>query len=255
MEAHPSPFWEHSALLYAVSTRDVTPSTHGFFFLNKLYGYPAAPKTPNEIGQTLLDLAERLYGTPEAIQPGMEGVEDSVIWHQHRAVIKDSLGLCDWIYPILRRTTATAKEQEQLMTLGVDAVIGDPAAEAKLYAAATGIETDIKTMELVAAARIVSLERCLDIRDFGRSRAMDESVIDHYQWSEKTDATRLSADADEFRALLERYYAKRGWNAQGVPMPSTLQMLNIEQSPLHDQKRSGSLALTTGPEDASVGPR
>jgi aldehyde:ferredoxin oxidoreductase len=227
MEAHPSPFWEHSALLYAVSTRDVTPSTHGFFFLNQLYGFPSTPKTPNEIGQTVLDLAERLYGSAEVIQPGMSAVETGVIWHQHRAVIKDALGLCDWIYPILRRTCNTREEMDRALSSGVDAMIGDPAAEARLLAACTGNEVDIKTLEQPMAERIVNLERLVDLRFFGRTRALDEAVIDHYQWAEKTDGTRLSADANEFRALLDRFYAARGWDAQGVPSVHKLEALGI----------------------------
>ena len=67
MERHPSPFWEYSALLYAVSTRDVTPSTHGFFFLNGLYGYPDAPKRTPEILESLQALAEKVYGSREAV--------------------------------------------------------------------------------------------------------------------------------------------------------------------------------------------
>jgi aldehyde:ferredoxin oxidoreductase len=228
MEPHPSPFWEHSALLYATSTRDVTASTHGFFFLNSLYGYPKAPVSAQEIPQTLLDLSERLYGSRETMQPGIAGVEHGVLWHQHRAIIKDSLGLCDWIFPILRRTQSTQKALSEALHDGLDAVFGDPAAEADLYAACTGIEMDIATMERPVAERIVTLERLLDVRNFGRSRADDEAVIPHYQWSDKTDGTHLSSDAAEFRALLDRYYTLRGWDGDGIPTEDKLRELGLD---------------------------
>ena len=228
MERHPSPFWEYSALLYAVSTRDVTPSTHGFFFLNNLYGYPASQPASDEVSETILDLAERLYGSREAILPGITDVEKSVIWHQHRAIIKDSLGLCDWIFPVLRKTQNSREDLAKAMAAGVDAVIGDPSAEARLYAACTGLDVDIKTLEQPMAERIITLERCLDIRNFGRTRQLDEAVIDHYQWSEKTDGSRLSESADEFRALLDRYYRARGWDEDGVPTEATLEALGIQ---------------------------
>ena len=50
------------------------------------------------------------------------------------------------------------------------------------------------------AERIVTLERCLDVRNTGRSRADDEAVIPHFQWAGKVDGTHLSAEATELPA-------------------------------------------------------
>jgi aldehyde:ferredoxin oxidoreductase len=230
MEPHPSPFWEHSALLYAVSTRDVTPSTHGFFFLNREYGYPSAPKDVSEIPESLLELAERVYGSREAIYPGDAHVEHVTAWHQHRAIIKDSLGLCDWVFPVLRRTHADREALEEARRVGGEQFYGDAEAEARLYRACTGIDLEMAEMERPIAERIVALERCLDVRNHGRSRAADEAVIPHYQWPEKTDGTHLSADAGEFRALLDRYYDLRGWDREtGAPTPDKLRELGLDE--------------------------
>ena len=224
MEAHPSPFWEYGALLYAVSTRDVTPSTHSFFFLNHLYGYPKTPQDPGEISPQLLELAEKLYGSRKAVYPGDEDIEKVVFWSQHRAIIKDSLAVCDWVFPITRRNHET--REEALADSGP--IYGDTAAEATLYRPCTGIDLQIGEMERPIAERVVNLERCIEVRNFGRNRELDEAVIPHFQWPEKTDGTHLSADGHEFRALLDRYYDLRGWDrATGCPMRTRLEELGL----------------------------
>lgn len=225
MERHPSPYWEHSALLYAVSTRDVTPSTHGFLFLNDLYGFPEKPRSVDEIPHPLKSLARRLYGDERPIYPGTEMVEYATAWHQHRAIIKDSLGVCDWVFPIVRRSFADVDAQKA----AGDDIYGDVTAEAALYRACTGIPLGVEEMERPIAERIINVERCIEIRNNGRTRADDEAVIPHYQWPDKTDGTHLSANADEFRSLLERYYDLRGWDhTRGWPTQSKLRELQLD---------------------------
>jgi aldehyde:ferredoxin oxidoreductase len=94
--------------------------------------------------------------------------------------------------------------------------------------AATGIDLEIAERERPIAERIVTLERCLDVRNTGRSRADDEAVIPHFQWAAKVDGTRLSASGDEFRAMLEDYYRLRGWDVEtGHPTRETIQALGL----------------------------
>jgi len=223
MERHPSPFWEHAALLYAVSTRDMTPNTHGFFFLNmRLRG--ATGDADSQVPPQLARLAERLYGSAQALEPGDAYIEHVTAWHQHRSVIKDSMGVCDWVFPVVRRSFDTREEFE-----AAEDVYGDTGAEALLYRACTGIDLSIEEMERPIAERIVNLERCVDVRHHGRNREADEWVIPHFQWPEKTDGTHLSASADEFRALLDRYYDLRGWDREtGWPTAAKLAELGLE---------------------------
>jgi aldehyde:ferredoxin oxidoreductase len=113
------------------------------------------------------------------------------------------------------------------MAQGLDAFIDDPTAEAELLCACTGVEMGMEQMEAVAA-RIVTLERCLDVRLHDRNRAEDEQVILHLQWPEKTDGTHLSPEADEFRAALARYYRLRGWDEEtGRPEAEALGALGL----------------------------
>jgi aldehyde:ferredoxin oxidoreductase len=238
MEAHPSPFWEHAALLYAVSTRDATPSTHGFFFLDGV----SRGVADEGFAELLQKLAERVYGAREAILPGDEHVEHVTIWHQHRSVIKDSLGVCDWVFPILRRTYGSREE----MLAERESIYGDTSAEARLYRACTGIDLGIKEMESPVAERIVNLERAVDIRNYGRCRQADEAVIPHFQWPEKTDNTHLSADAAEFRALLDRFYDLRGWDKEtGWPTRQRLLELGLTEVAQELQSSIASAELDT----------
>jgi aldehyde:ferredoxin oxidoreductase len=230
MERHPSPYWEYSALLYAVSTRDVTPSTHGFFFLNGLYGYPDAPKDVSEIPLSLQELAEKVYGSREAIFPGDAYIEYVTRWHQHRAIIKDSLGVCDFIFPVVRGNQDSWEALTKALASGGDAIYGDVAAEAILFKACTGIDIAIEEMESPIAERIVNLERCLDVRNYGRDRESDEAVIPHYQWGEKTDGTHITANGSDFRALLDRFYNLRGWDIKtGIPTREKLGELELSE--------------------------
>ena len=241
MEKHPSPYWEHSALLYAVSTRDVSPNTHGFFFLNGLYGYPDKPRTPEEMPVALRKLAQRIYGSDRPVYPGDEGVEYATAWHQYRSAIKDSMGVCDYVFPTVRRTFAT---QEEMDAAGDD-LYGDTSTEAVLFKPCTGIDLSIEEMERPIAERIITLERCIEIRNNGRCRQDDETVIPHYQWPDKTDGTYLSADAHEFRALLDRYYDLRGWDrTRGWPTQETLERLDMPDVAATLAKPSAGLSIS-----------
>ncbi|MCE5258214.1 MAG: aldehyde ferredoxin oxidoreductase C-terminal domain-containing protein, partial [Chloroflexi bacterium] len=103
-------------------------------------------------------------------------------------------------------------------------------AEALLYRTCTGIPLCIEEMERPIAERIVNLERCIEIRNNGRSRVEDEAVIPHYQWPDKTDGTHLSEDASEFKTLLDRYYDLRGWDrTTGWPTSDKLRELSLSE--------------------------
>jgi len=224
MERHPSPFWEHSALLYAVSTRDVTPSTHGFFFLNPLYGYPDNPRSPEDVPDRFKRISRVLYGSETAAYPGTQWLEHVTMYHQQCAILKDSMGVCDWKYPVVQLPPEDG-------TPVADHEIGNVNAEWLMFQAATGLDVEPEAMRRPAAERVLNLERCIEIRNNGRSRVLDEAVIPHYQWSDKTDGSHLSADAREFKDLLERYYDLSGWDRQlGWPEDAKLRALGLDSA-------------------------
>jgi aldehyde:ferredoxin oxidoreductase len=178
--------------------------------------------------ENLRQFALEIYGADDVFQPGNPHVPRITAWHQHRAIIKDSMGVCDWIYPVLRPTLDSRQEWAARLESGEGSLLGDPGAEARLFRAATGIELTIDEMERPIAERIVTLERCLDVRNTGRTRADDEAVIPHFQWAGKVDGTQLSASGDEFREMLEAYYRLRGWDVEtGHPTRETVERLGL----------------------------
>jgi aldehyde:ferredoxin oxidoreductase len=208
----------------------MTPSTHGFLFLAWLAKLVEQAEDPASSERHLRQFAERIYGAEDAFFPGNRSTAAVTTWHQYRSVIKDSMGVCDWVFPAMRRTFETAEARDRAAKTDVRRIFGDPGAEARLYRACTGVDMDIAEMERPIAERIVNLERCIDVRNTGRSRTDDEAVIPHFQWPEKTDGTHFSADASEFHAMLDDYYALRGWDKEtGHPFGEKLAELGLQE--------------------------
>ena len=75
-----------------------------------------------------------------------------------------------------------------------------------------------------AADRALNVQRAIMLRQ-GRTRADDESVIPYFQnqpdnWP--TDNGPQTLDPVQFRALLDRFYAVRGWDKEGRPTRAKL---------------------------------
>ncbi|MFH1085874.1 MAG: aldehyde ferredoxin oxidoreductase C-terminal domain-containing protein, partial [Chloroflexota bacterium] len=68
--------------------------------------------------------------------------------------------------------------------------------------------------------------RAIDVRYFGRSRAIDESTIDGFMYPGKDDGVML--ERDRFIPLLDTYYRLAGWNpANGWPTRARLEALGL----------------------------
>jgi aldehyde:ferredoxin oxidoreductase len=159
----------------------VTPSTHGFFLLTGMQRFLSPDDGTIEMPAPIRELVERIYGVPDVFTPGNPHTARVTAFHQHRSVIKDSMGVCDWVFPALRRSFSSREEFADAAQNG-GSLVGDPEAEATLFQACTGIALPMSEMERPIAERIVNLERCIDVRNTGRDRAIDEAVIPHYQW-------------------------------------------------------------------------
>jgi aldehyde:ferredoxin oxidoreductase len=236
-ESQPSPLWILSMLYWAFDTRDPMSSHHQSSFLEYIFPphhgveKPAADVPFEKIKKTY----EKLLGNGDVLEPGFGNMKEKVltaIWHQHRSCIKDSLLLCDWLFP---RTFACYKNQEELDS--AEDLSGDVDAEAKLFVPATGISMSTRDLEQ-CGERIFNLERALHIRNYGRNREIDGTIEWYCELPEKTDGTRI--DKDTFRKIIDTYYECRGWDKeQGVPL-----MRKLEELGLRDVK--GKLRATDG---------
>jgi len=201
------PYWLVSALTWATDSRD--PMVHGYAqAVSRWWDRFKGPLTIEQIKR----VAAKTYGSAEAVKPGSGyGFKaEPTIWHQNRDCVKDSLCICDQVFPVMysRQTPDGA---------------GDTGLEARLLAAATGKATTETELDRVGE-RIFNLERAIMVRE-GRTRADDWEATAYFR---KPDAQGISMDASRFRALMDEYYGLRGWDLErGWPTRAKLAELGL----------------------------
>jgi aldehyde:ferredoxin oxidoreductase len=203
------PYWLVTALQWAMDTRDPMGGGHGY--TTNIFGLTRAVKPgDDESLRKLLNVGEQIYGCSDAVDPrgGYRCKAGPAVFHHDRAAIKDSLGICDNIFPFL------TSRQEDDWLIRVDGVDG-AYLEHYLFQAATG--WDISREDFYAmGTRIFTAERMLAHHNWGRSRGTDETIMAYLSYPEGTTNPWLSepvtVDGARFRALLDEYYDLRGWD-------------------------------------------
>jgi aldehyde:ferredoxin oxidoreductase len=95
----------------------------------------------------------------------------------------------------------------------------------KLLSACTGYDIGEEALDR-AGERIWNQLRAIDVRYYGRDRAIDESTLDGYAYPAADDGVVL--DREQFLPLLTEYYALSGWNlANGWPTRAKLEELGL----------------------------
>ena len=172
----------------------------------------------------LWDTAQRLF--PPEIVPQLMDVADEtykpdlVIFSEHYCAVSDALGVCKF------STAETYGLYPDDLARGLSALWG----------------TEITGEELLRAGeRIVNLERIYNVR-LGLSRKDDTlprrfvgEPLDVYSYTYEAGQDLATRSLEPIRAgalidldrMLDRYYALRGWNADGVPMGETLGRLGL----------------------------
>lgn len=106
-----------------------------------------------------------------------------------------------------------------------------PAAERReAYRAVTGREMT-EAAERAASERVWSLIRWFDARE-GLSRkddALPPRLMDEPLPSGRAKGCTAFVNRDDMERCLDRYYELRGWDARGIPTPSTLKRLDLGQ--------------------------
>ena len=106
-----------------------------------------------------------------------------------------------------------------------------PTFEYHLFTSATGLEMSIEEFDL-ACERIFNLERAILVRNHGRCRETDESIIPYLErkenWVNPFLGERLSLDREKFLRLMDEYYELRGWDREsGRPTRDKLNELGL----------------------------
>ena len=212
------PWWLPPVLQWCVDTRDpASDSTHQWTEHVQRYLSETGPKSGPFPLEKARAVTAKIYGNPDVCDPAFtydppETKAIPAIWHSHRAMVVDSLVLCDRV-------------QSRVFSMLSEDGTADTTLMSQLFSTSTGY--DISEEELdQAGERIWSQFRAIDVRNFGRDRAIDESTLDGFMYPGKDDGVVL--DREKFLTLLDKYYELSGWDlTNGWPTRARLEELNL----------------------------
>lgn len=226
LETQPIPVWIYTMLQWITSDRDPLACHHQSSFVQSFLpsianGSGSTPTIPSKVVATM----EQGVGTGAgngvtADLTNLDAKAQIAIWLDNRAMLKDSLLLCDWAFPRLYGPFPSAADFNAATTY-----LGNVDAEAQMYAPLTGLNVTTAALHTSAEA-IRNLTRALMWRNYGRGRVLDTFMEPHFEYPEKTDGTYL--DLDTYNAILDTYYTQRGWDkATGNPTRTKLTALGL----------------------------
>jgi aldehyde:ferredoxin oxidoreductase len=221
------PYWLVTALQWATSTRDPMASGHGYA-QNIMNWSPLVAGQDGLDWETLADVGAKVYGTPAAVHPcsGYDAKALPAIWHGHRSILKDCLTVDDQSYPRIYST-----KTPDHFARAADGTPG-PSFEYHMFRYATGMDLGEADFDGLAE-RVLNLERAVQVRNWERSRTVDETVIPYFSqienWVNPFVGVGLGLDRVKFAALLDEFYALRGWDPQsGRPTSEKLAALGLD---------------------------
>jgi aldehyde:ferredoxin oxidoreductase len=149
---------------------------------------------------------------------------------QDRAYAKESLVLCDFLWPITWTRAAGHA--------------GDPTLESQIYSAVTGKETDEEGLDKLGE-RIFNLQRAIRLREGWEGRQGDRLLDAFYEIplesarfnpnclvpgkkGEPSSRKGTVVERDKFEKMKSEYYELRGWDVpSGLPTMAKLQELEL----------------------------
>jgi len=221
-----------AALLYPFENRMHPISVHEIGYLRLAWTmHQADPASSSVTPEALLRISRLFWGSEAAADQTTYGGKAIAARNmQNRTYLRDSLGLCDFIWPIT-------------YSLSTPDGVGDPALEGEIFNAVTGIpaaELDIY------AERIFNMQRLIRVReghrvpqddyppDFNFTEPLMSNVhggmmITPGPGARPVDMIGKTLDRVKFKAMLREYYLLRGWNLKtGLPTKKTLAALGMD---------------------------
>jgi len=219
------------ALIYPMEPRIHQPIVHETIFLWTAWAMHQfnADLTPVST-KVFNNIAEMFWGSKEAGDvSSYEGKALAAVKIQNRTYIKDSLGLCDFAWPIT-------------YSFNTPDHVGDPNLEGNIFSAVTGISS--KTFDKYSDT-IFNLQRAILVQegrkipeaDFPLEYNFTEPLqVDHFGRptivpggdQEVIDTTGRTIDRNKFSILLKEYYKLRGWDEEtGLPRKDTLNSVGL----------------------------
>ncbi len=230
-EFPPRAFVAH-ALLYPMEPRVHHNILHETAWVNIAWDFnQTQPDISPVTAEAVHKIAKAFWGSEEAGDlTSYEGKALAAKKVQDRTCNRDSLGLCDFAYPIT-------------YSFNTPDHVGDPDIEAKIFTAVTGING----AELDRyGERVFNLQRAIQLRE-GR-KVPEADFPPEYNFTEPLPAipafeamkvvgpggkavsvTGKILDRARFTTMLKEYYHLRGWDEEtGLPKPSTLAALGLD---------------------------
>ena len=226
-----------NALLYPMEPRVHQPIIHETSFVRGAWSQNQVQASLTPVTTKVFhDVARAFWGSDAAGDlSSYEGKALAATKIQNRTYIKDSLGLCDFAWPITYSFTTPN-------------YVGDPDLEAKIFTAVTGIAGEEIDRY---AERIANLQRAILVREGRKLPEADfppefnfteplpggprgQPVMVPGPGETAVDVTGRTLDRGKFISMLKEYYRLRGWDeTTGLPRPETLAALGLDDlSPL-----------------------
>ncbi|MFQ6134456.1 MAG: aldehyde ferredoxin oxidoreductase C-terminal domain-containing protein, partial [Nitrososphaerales archaeon] len=167
------------------------------------------------------EMSRWFYGTEAAANPfNYDGKAQAAVVAQHHSILIDSLGFCDWFFPILKNEPFF---REGEVPEG-ESRFGDVSLEAELYSSATGIDTTLEEL-LKMAESVFNLERAAQVR-MGRRR--EDDTFNEYYFNHP-DRRGNPIDRAAWEKTKDEYYQLRGWDTKtGLPSRGKLEELDLK---------------------------
>ena len=232
----PFPYWLVSALQWMADTRDPFGSGHGYGWAFSAAERAAALEDAAERDAALdliRSIGQRVYGSPDSVDPfgGYRDKAAAAVFQTRRAVLRDCLPLCSIVFPLIYRAHVPGHWCKLSDVDGWGEIDGT-SVEYHIFAAGTGVDWS-EAQFLQAAERVCTLERAIQVRHWGRSRHSDELALPYFEQPELRPSpflqTRYGLDCDQFRPVVDEFYALQGWDAErGWPRPDRLRQIGLD---------------------------
>lgn len=222
-----------NGLLYALEPRQPIAMLHEISWLTGLWVMNQAnPESSPVTSKVFRDAATKFWGHEKAWDLNThEGKARAAVNIMNRTYVKDSLLLCDSVWPIM-------------VSWNTPDHVGDPSLESRIFSAVTGIETDEAGLNQYGE-RIFNLQRGVLLREGRRPKADD--VPDEFNFTDPVDTVfmnpdvivpgpgqevisrkGLTLDRDMFEAMRKEFYDLRGWDIEsGLQKAKTLELLGL----------------------------
>jgi aldehyde:ferredoxin oxidoreductase len=220
-----------NALLYAMEPRQPIAMLHEVsYMIARWLLHLIRPHLSPTTAEVFRNAATRFWGSDKAWDlTTYEGKALATVKIQDRTIMKDSLVLCDSVWPMMD-------------SFNTPDHVGDPTLESRLFSAVTGIDTDEAGL-LAYGERIFNQQRAILLREGWQAKAHD--VPAEYNFTDPVESDMLNPnlivpgpteeplsikgnvlDRKKFEEMREEFYNLRGWDPEtGLQKKETLERL------------------------------